>query len=62
MIAVSPAEPADVAAIAGLLEEMDRCYGAKGSDPPDERTRQISEAIFADPPAAFALLARDSGP
>jgi GNAT superfamily N-acetyltransferase len=59
VITVSPAEPADAAAIAGLLEEMDRFYGATESEPLDERVRQISDAIFASPPAAFALLARD---
>jgi ribosomal protein S18 acetylase RimI-like enzyme len=61
VIAVSLAEPADVTAVGGLLEEMDRFYGAEGSEPLGERVRQIGEAIFASPPAAFALLAREGG-
>ena len=59
VIAVSPAGPADVLALAALLEEMDRYYGATGTEPLGERVRQINEAVFASPPAAHALLAWD---
>ena len=59
VIAVSPAGPADVLAMAALLEEMDRYYGATGTEPLGERVRQINEAVFASPPAAHALLAWD---
>ena len=59
MMKVTPAGPGDVLAIAGLLEEMDRFYGAAGAEPLDERARQISEALFSSPPAAYALLAWD---
>ena len=59
MITVSPAEPGDVVAIAGLLEDLNRFYGVTGSGPLDRRMGQISEAIFASPPAAYVLLARD---
>jgi len=59
VITVSPAEPGDAAAIAALLEEMDRFYGAAEPEPPGQRVRQVNEAIFASPPAACALLARD---
>lgn len=59
MIAVSAAGPDDVPAIAGLLEEMDRFYGATAAEPLEQRTRQIAEALFGDPAAARALLARD---
>jgi len=39
---------------------MDRFYGPVGElEPLDLRTRQINEALFSDPPAAYALLARD---
>jgi ribosomal protein S18 acetylase RimI-like enzyme len=58
---VSPASPDDVAGIAALLEEMDGFYGATGSEPLDDRLRQISDAIFSQPPAAYVLLARDAG-
>ncbi len=46
--------------MAVLLAEMDRFYGAAGTEPPDERLRQISEALFASPPAAYALLASET--
>jgi GNAT superfamily N-acetyltransferase len=45
--------------MAALLEEMDRFYGATGTEPAGERERQIREALFASPPAAYALLAFD---
>jgi GNAT superfamily N-acetyltransferase len=61
MITVSGAEPGDAGAIAALLEEMDRFYGAAGPESPDERARQVTAAIFASPPAAHALLARHDG-
>ena len=59
MITVSPAEPRDAAAIAVLLEELGRYYGATEFEPLDRRIIQINEAIFGPPPAAYALLARD---
>jgi GNAT superfamily N-acetyltransferase len=59
MITVSPAEPRDAAAIAVLLEELGRYYGATELEPLDRRIIQINEAIFSQPPAAYALLARD---
>ena len=52
MIDVSPARPADLEAIAALLEEMDRFYGATEVEPLEHRMRQIEEAIFGSPPAA----------
>jgi len=45
--------------MATLLEEMDRFYGATGTEPAAERERQIRDALFASPPAAYALLAFD---
>ena len=59
VVTVSLAGPADVMAMAALLEEMDRYYGATGMEPLGERVRQIEEALFASPPAAHALLAWD---
>ena len=57
MIRVAPAGPADVPALTGLLEEMDRFYGAADSTSRDERVRQTNEALFSDPAAAHVLLA-----
>lgn len=59
MIAVSPAVPGDIPALAALLAEMGRFYGATDNEPLDSRLRQINEALFVTPPAAYALLARD---
>ena len=59
MITISPAGPDDARAIATMLEEMDRFYGSASPEPLDHRIRQITEALFADPPAAHALLAWD---
>jgi ribosomal protein S18 acetylase RimI-like enzyme len=59
-VTVSPATPDDVPAMAALLEEMDRFYGATNTEPAGERERQIREALFATPPTAYALLAFDN--
>ena len=59
MITVSPASPGDAPAMVALLEEMDRFYDATEPEPLDQRVRQINEAIFASPPAAYALLAQE---
>jgi GNAT superfamily N-acetyltransferase len=61
VIEISPAGPGDAAAIAELLDEMDRFYGGAGSDPVEARIQQVSEAHFGTVPAAWALLARDGG-
>lgn len=55
---VTPARPADVPALAELLAEMGRFYG-EATAGPLERARQVSDALFASPPAAHALLAWD---
>jgi GNAT superfamily N-acetyltransferase len=54
---VTPANPGDAEAIALLAEEMDRFYGATEVAPFDLRVRQITDAIFAAQPSAYALLA-----
>jgi GNAT superfamily N-acetyltransferase len=59
MIFVTEAEPGSTPAIAALTEEMDRFYGAAEIEPFDSRSRQITDALFSDPPAAYALLAWD---
>ena len=57
MVVVAPASPGDAEAIALLAEEMDRFYGATEVEPLDLRVRQITDAIFAAQPSAYALLA-----
>jgi GNAT superfamily N-acetyltransferase len=61
VIEVTPAQPGHVQAIAALAEEMDRFYGASVTESPGLRIRQINDAVFTDPPAAYVLLAWDSG-
>ena len=39
--------------------EMERFYGATQVEPLDQRIRQITDALFGDVPAAYALLAWD---
>ena len=58
VVVVTPAEPNDVPAIAGLLEELDRFYGASGFDPFEHRVEQITTLLFREVPAAYVLLAR----
>ncbi|MGH3320975.1 MAG: GNAT family N-acetyltransferase [Streptosporangiaceae bacterium] len=54
---MTPAEPTYAEPIAVLAEEMDRFYGASEVQPHELRLQQIHEAIFSDPPSAYALLA-----
>jgi GNAT superfamily N-acetyltransferase len=61
VITVSPPEPADAPGIADLLAELSEFYGVPPAGSPGERARQVSDALFASPPAAYALLARDGG-
>jgi ribosomal protein S18 acetylase RimI-like enzyme len=57
VIFVTGAEPDNIEAIAALTEELDRFYGATDIEPLNARTHQIADALFTDPPAAYALLA-----
>lgn len=59
MITVRPARREDAEAIASLLEELDRFYGATQVEPLATRLAGIESALFTTPPAAFALLACD---
>jgi GNAT superfamily N-acetyltransferase len=59
MIKVTSASPRDVLALAELMEEMDRFYGAVDAEPLNERVRQINDALFSSPAAAHTLLAWD---
>lgn len=59
MITIAPAAEIDVDEIVTLAAEMDTFYGDVRPDPPQQRAAEIRTALFADPPAAYALLARD---
>jgi GNAT superfamily N-acetyltransferase len=59
MTIITQAEPADIEALANLAEEMDRFYGATEVEPIETRRKQISRALFYDPPSAYVLLARN---
>ncbi len=59
MITVSAAQPGDVPAIVGLLEELGRHYGVPQTEARGRRMGEVSETLFGSPPTAHALLARD---
>jgi GNAT superfamily N-acetyltransferase len=56
---VTAVEAEHVEAFAALAEEMDRFYGATETEPLDLRLQQINDALFSNPPAAYALIAWD---
>lgn len=56
---VIPATQEDTAAIAAVLEEIDRYYGSTEQTPNDGREEQTKSLIFRDQPAANVLLAKD---
>lgn len=57
MTRVTTAETAHEDAIVGLAEEMDRFYGSADIPERGVRLHQIRDALFSDPPAAYAILA-----
>lgn len=57
MEVVAHARPEQVNDLVVLLEEMDRHYGSTELAPLEQRVSQITDALFGDVPAAFALLA-----
>jgi GNAT superfamily N-acetyltransferase len=59
VITITAAGRGDASAVAALLEELDRYYGAREFGPAEERTRLIDSVLFRDLPAAHVLLARD---
>jgi ribosomal protein S18 acetylase RimI-like enzyme len=59
LITIAPAAETDVDDIVALAAEMDTFYGAVRPDPPRQRAADIRAALFAEPPAAYALVARD---
>ena len=60
MITVSTAQPGDVPAIVGLLEELGRYYGVTETETRGRRMGQVSGMLFGSPPTAYVLLARDA--
>ncbi|WP_406450502.1 GNAT family N-acetyltransferase [Streptomyces sp. NBC_00876] len=56
---IRPADRSDIPALADLIEEIERFYGATEIQPPDERRTQIEEALFGSPPLAAALVVED---
>jgi len=61
VLTVTQATEADVPALALLMDELDRFYGAVAVDSPEQREEQIRDALFGSRPAAYALLAEDDG-
>lgn len=59
MVEIRPAERQDARAVALLMEELDRFYGATDIEPPSQRVPQITAALFQEPRAAYVLLATD---
>lgn len=56
MTVIAAAKSQDLAALADLMAEMDQFYGDI-TRPHDARLKQIAEALFGEPPYAYALLA-----
>jgi GNAT superfamily N-acetyltransferase len=61
LLRVDHAVPGDEDAIAALCAELDEFYGDAPEGTPAGRAAQVSAALFADPPLARVLLARDEG-
>lgn len=59
MLEFSLAKPSDAPAIADVMEELDRFYGATAVEPRPDRIAEIEARLFGRPAAAFVLLARD---
>lgn len=56
-VLIRPARRDDVPALADLIEEIERFYGAVDIQPLAERRTQTEEALFGAPPLAHALVA-----
>lgn len=60
MVIIAAAGPSDAEAIADLMEEVDRFYGATEIAPFEQRVTDISAALFGPTPASYVLLARQN--
>ncbi|GAA1929177.1 cyclophane-containing RiPP N-acetyltransferase HaaN [Streptantibioticus ferralitis] len=58
-VTIRPADKRDILAVAELIEEIERFYGATEIQPLEERRSQVEEALFGSPPLASALLVED---
>lgn len=59
---ITAAAKSDVPELAALLVEVDQYYGDTSEpDPIELRTKQIEAALWGDPPAGYALVARQDG-
>ena len=59
-IRVAPLQPCEVSSFLELADEMDAFYGQTNFDH-TTRSEQLSEALFSEPPHAYALVAWDKG-
>lgn len=60
MLTIAHAEPADLEALADLMEDLDRFYGVTEFEPLAQREEHIRRELFGTtPPAAYVLLAKD---
>lgn len=60
-LVVRHAEPSDAKAVAAMIEEIERYYGATDIQPFDERLAQVESALFGKPPLAYCLIALAEG-
>ncbi|MFF3290670.1 cyclophane-containing RiPP N-acetyltransferase HaaN [Streptomyces sp. NPDC003023] len=58
-VTIRPADAQDIAAVAELIGEIERFYGAADIQPLEERCSQVEQALFGSPPLASALLVED---
>ncbi|MFJ2947723.1 cyclophane-containing RiPP N-acetyltransferase HaaN [Streptomyces sp. NPDC087226] len=59
-VTIRPADKQDIAALAELIEEIERFYGSADIQPAEERRAQVEEALFGSPPIASALVVEDT--
>lgn len=57
MVEIRSAEPRDVQALAVLMDDIDRFYGATDVEFSSHRAPQIAASLFQEPRAAYVLLA-----
>ncbi|GGL03261.1 cyclophane-containing RiPP N-acetyltransferase HaaN [Streptomyces flaveus] len=58
-VTIRAAEKRDTAALAELIEEIERFYGSTEIQPLEERRPQVEEALFSSQPLASALVVED---
>lgn len=60
-VTIRAADKRDTAALAELIEEIERFYGSTEVQPIEERRSQVEEALFGTQPLASALVVEDEG-